>query len=55
MNAALFYNWSHYMFKFTVYNLTDQRNLENDIPYYGNDFLTRLPPRSFDFSFSGKF
>jgi outer membrane receptor protein involved in Fe transport len=55
VNGAVFYNWSHYMFKFTVYNLTNQHNLQNDIPYYGNDFLTRLPPRSFDFAFSGKF
>ncbi len=38
-----------------VYNVTSQHNLVNDIPFYGNDFLTRVPPRSFDFSFSAHF
>jgi len=38
-----------------VYNLTSQHNLVNDYPYYGNDFLTRVPPRSYDLTLSGKF
>jgi len=55
LNSAVFYNYEHYTFKLSVYNLTSQHNLVNDIPFYGNDFLTRVPPRSFDFSFSAKF
>jgi outer membrane receptor for monomeric catechols len=55
LNGGVFYNYEHYSFKVMVYNLTSQHNLVNDIPFYGNDFLTRVPPRSFDFSFSAKF
>jgi outer membrane receptor protein involved in Fe transport len=47
LNAALLYEYGNYRFKFAVYNLTDRNNLINDYPYYGNDFLTRVPPRSF--------
>ncbi len=55
VNAAVFYNFlDHYMIKLSVYNLTNERNLLNDIPFYGNDFLTREPPRSFDLTFSAK-
>ena len=55
-NGAVFYNFlQHYTVKFAIYNLANHRNLENDYPYYGNDFLTILPPRSFDLTFSGKF
>jgi outer membrane receptor protein involved in Fe transport len=56
VNAAVFYHFAdHYVIKLSVYDLTNQRNLLNDIPFYGNDFLTREPPRSFDLTFSGKF
>jgi hypothetical protein len=55
VNTAGFYSFQKYMVKFTIYNLTDQRNLTNDSPFYGNDFLTRAPPRSYDLSISGKF
>jgi hypothetical protein len=55
LNGGVFYNYEHYSFKVMVYNLTSQHNLINDIPFYGNDFLTRVPPRSVDFSFSAKF
>ena len=55
MNAAAFYSFQKYTVKFTIYNLTDQHNLTNDIPFYGNDFLTRQPPRSYDLTLSGKF
>ena len=56
INTAVFYNFlDHYMIKLTVYNLTNEKNLVNDIPYYGNDFLTRTEPRSFDLTFTGKF
>jgi hypothetical protein len=56
VNTAVFYNFlDHYSVKLTVYNLTNEKNLVNDIPYYGNDFLTRTEPRSFDLTFTGKF
>jgi hypothetical protein len=55
MNGAVFYNFQRYLIKLSIYNLTNARNLQNDLPFYGNDFLTRVPPRSFDLSFSGKF
>jgi len=56
LNAAAFYNFfEHYNVKFTIYNLTDRHNLQNDYPFYGNDFLTRVPPRSYDLTLTGKF
>jgi outer membrane receptor protein involved in Fe transport len=56
LNAGLFYTFQeHYTVKFMIYNLTDQHNLINDYPFYGNDFLTRVPPRSYDLTLSGKF
>ena len=56
LNAGIFYTFmDHYNVKFTVYNLTSRHNLINDYPYYGNDFLTRVPPRSYDLTLSGKF
>ena len=42
LNAAVFYSFrSTITVKFSIYNLTDQHNLTNDIPFYGNDFMTR--------------
>jgi len=56
LNTAIFYSFAeHYNVKFTVYNVTDRHNLLNDQGFYGNDFLTREPPRSFDLTFTGKF
>jgi outer membrane receptor protein involved in Fe transport len=55
LNAAAFYTYQKYTVKFTIYNLTDQHNLVNDYPFYGNDFLTRVPPRSYDLTLTGKF
>jgi hypothetical protein len=56
LNAGVFYTYAErYTLKFMVYNLTSQHNLVNDYPYYGNDFLTRVPPRSYDLTLSGKF
>lgn len=54
-NGAAFYSWMNYMVKFSIYNLANRRNLTNDIPFYGNDFLTRSPPRDYDLSISAKF
>jgi outer membrane receptor protein involved in Fe transport len=55
MNGALFYTFQKYTFKFTVYNLTDRHNFTNDVPFYGDDFITRQPPRDFDFNISARF
>jgi outer membrane receptor protein involved in Fe transport len=56
LNGAVFYSFQqHYTVKFTVYNLTDQHNLINDVPFYGNDFITRVPPRSYDLNINGRF
>ena len=56
LNAAAFYSFQqHYTVKLSIYNLTDRHNLINDFPFYGNDFLTRVPPRSYDLTLSGKF
>ena len=56
LNAAVFYSFrQHYTVKLSIYNLTDRHNLINDFPFYGNDFLTRVPPRAFDLTFSAKF
>ncbi len=56
LNTAVFYSFAdHYNVKFTIYNVTDRHNLLNDQGFYGNDFLTREPPRSFDLTFTGKF
>jgi outer membrane receptor protein involved in Fe transport len=55
-NAAVFYNFlQHYVVKVSIYNLTNERNLTNDVPFYGNDFLTRQPPRDYDLSITAKF
>jgi outer membrane receptor protein involved in Fe transport len=56
LNAGVFYTYAErYTLKFMVYNVTSQHNLVNDYPFYGNDFLTRVPPRSYDLTLSGKF
>jgi outer membrane receptor protein involved in Fe transport len=56
LNAGVFYSFQqHYTVKFTIYNLTSQHNLINDVPFYGNDFITRVPPRSYDLNINGKF
>jgi hypothetical protein len=55
LNAGVFYGFQNYLIKFTVYNLTDRHNLLNDNPYYGNDFISRVPPRSYDLSFTAKY
>jgi hypothetical protein len=40
--------------RFSIYNLTNQRNLYNDIPFYGNDFITVGVPRTFGLAFKAK-
>ena len=55
LNASTFYTFQNYTIKLSIYNLTDRVNFVNDIPFYGNDFIQRLPPRSFDLRLTGKF
>jgi outer membrane receptor protein involved in Fe transport len=54
-NAAGFYSFRNYQVKLSIYNLANRRNLTNDIPFYGDDFLTRQPPRDYDLNISAKF
>jgi outer membrane receptor protein involved in Fe transport len=55
LNAAVFYSYQKYTAKLSVYNVTDRHNFTNDVPFYGDDFITRQPPRDFDFSLSARF
>jgi iron complex outermembrane recepter protein len=55
LNAGVFYTFQqHYTVKFEIYNLANERNLQNDYSFYGNDFLTLIPPRSYDLTFTAK-
>jgi outer membrane receptor protein involved in Fe transport len=55
INAGVFYTFlQHYTLKFEIYNLSNERNLQNDYSFYGNDFLTVMPPRSYDLTFTAK-
>jgi len=55
LNVGVYYTFlQHYTLKFEVYNVTDNRNLQNDYPFYGNDFITLIPPRSYDLTFTAK-
>lgn len=55
MNAAVFYEWSHYTATVSVYNLTDQRNWQSAPAFYGNDFLVRNDPITVEFRLQAKF
>jgi outer membrane receptor protein involved in Fe transport len=56
LNAGVYYSFlQHYTARLMVYNVANRVNWVNDNPFYGNDFLTRQPPRSFDLTVTGKF
>jgi outer membrane receptor protein involved in Fe transport len=56
LNAGVFYSFlQHYTARLMVYNVANRVNWQNDNPFYGNDFITRQPPRSFDLTLTGKF
>jgi len=55
INSAVFYDYKNYEFKFSIFNVTNRRNLTNDIPFYGNDFISVNPPRSYGLSVKAKF
>jgi len=54
-NAALFYEAGKYTFTASVYNLTDRINWQSAPSFYGNDFLVRNDPRTFEFRIRAKF
>jgi outer membrane receptor protein involved in Fe transport len=55
LNSAVFYTFQKYTAKFSIYNMTNRRNWTNDIPFYGDDFITRQPPRDFDLTINARF
>jgi hypothetical protein len=55
LNAAVYYDIGRYEFKIAANNLTNQHNLVNDNPFYGNDFITRVEPLTVDFTMKVKF
>ena len=55
LNAAVYYDIGRYEFKLAANNLTNQHNLVNDNPFYGNDFITRVEPLTLDFTMKVKF
>jgi len=56
LNTGVYYSFlGHYTARLMVYNVANRVNWTNDNPFYGNDFLTRQPPRSFDLTLTGKF
>ena len=55
VNGSIFYDISkNYQLKFSISNLTNQRNVYNDIPFYGNDFITVGTPRSYGLMIKAK-
>ena len=55
VNSSVFYTFlDHYTVRFQIYNLMNSRNLQNDYSFYGNDFITLIPPRSFGLMFIAK-
>lgn len=55
MNAAIFYEWSHYTVTLSIYNLTDQKNWQPSPSLYGNDFLVLNDPRTYEVRLTSKF
>jgi TonB dependent receptor-like, beta-barrel/TonB-dependent Receptor Plug Domain len=55
LNAGVYYDIDRYEFKLQANNLTNQHNLVNDNPFYGNDFITRVQPLTLDFTMKVKF
>jgi hypothetical protein len=47
-NGAVFYEFGKSTLTLSVYNLTDRRNWQPSPTFYGNDFLVRSDPRTFE-------
>lgn len=55
-NAAAFYQFAeNYTLTFSVYNITNQHNWQPSPGYYGNDFLVRSDPRTYEVRLQVKF
>ncbi len=54
-NAAVFYEFGKYTITASIYNLTDQHNWQPSPGYYGNDFLVRSDPRTYEIRLQAKF
>jgi outer membrane receptor protein involved in Fe transport len=55
-NGAVFYQFdSKYTITFSVYNITGQKNWQPSPGYYGNDFLVRSDPRTYEVRLQAKF
>ena len=54
-NAAVFYEWKNYTVTFSIYNLTDNWNWAPSPGFYGNDFLVRSDPRTYEVRLQAKF
>ena len=54
-NAAVFYEWNRYTLTFSIYNITDRNNWQPAPMFYGNDFLVRSDPRTFEVRLMAKF
>ena len=54
-NASVFYEWDRYTATLSVYNLTDQKNWQSSPNFYGNDFLVRNDPRTFEVRLTAKY
>ncbi|MEI9891816.1 MAG: hypothetical protein WDN45_16215 [Caulobacteraceae bacterium] len=54
-NAAVFYEWKNYTVTLSVYNITDRNNWAPAPIFYGNDFLVRSDPRTFEVRLMAKF
>jgi len=54
-NASVFYEFGKYTITASVYNLTDQHNWQPSPGYYGNDFLVRSDPRTYEIRLQAKF
>jgi hypothetical protein len=54
-NTAVFYEWKNYTVTFSVYNLTDNWNWAPSPGFYGNDFLVRSDPRTYEVRLQAKF
>jgi outer membrane receptor protein involved in Fe transport len=55
MNAAVFYQFKQYTLTFSLYNLTNRLNWQSSPAFYGNDFLVRNDPRTFEVRLQAKF
>jgi outer membrane receptor protein involved in Fe transport len=54
-NASIFYEFGKYTITASIYNLTDQHNWQPSPGYYGNDFLVRSDPRTYEIRLQAKF